>query len=418
MSRPVTRGACPRLSAPMPTGDGLLARLVPAGPMPLDAFAALCAAARDHGNGVIEVSARGSLQVRGLTPVSAPLFAPAVDALDIDICEGVPVLADPIEDPSTLIDSRAVAGGLRRAIAAAELSLAPKVSVIVDGGGRLHLDALTADVRLRAIPAAGGAKLLVSLAGDATSATPLGLVGPDDALGLVLCLLSVIAGRGFEARASDVLRSEGVNAFRAAAGNRIEAAVPVAPRPLAETIGLHWLKSEACAIGVALAFGHAKADDLVALAGIARANGATWAASAPNRTLLFGPIDEMTGFVLAIAADHLGFVVDARDQRRRVVACPGAPACASGHIAARALSAEIASALPSSQADLTIHVSGCAKGCAHPSAAPLTIVGTEHGCGIIRNGSPQATPERFVEARDLVTEIHEFGVKARETVDA
>ena len=60
------RGACPGLSAPMPTGDGLLVRLLPIGTIPLDAFAALCAAAQAHGNGVIEVTARGSIQVRGL----------------------------------------------------------------------------------------------------------------------------------------------------------------------------------------------------------------------------------------------------------------------------------------------------------------------------------------------------------------
>ncbi|MGH6832195.1 MAG: precorrin-3B synthase, partial [Methyloceanibacter sp.] len=85
-----TRGACPGLSAPMETGDGLLVRLVPAGPIPLDAFIGLCAAAGAHGNGTMEISARGSLQMRGLTELSAPLFAAAVDGLGIDLCEGVP----------------------------------------------------------------------------------------------------------------------------------------------------------------------------------------------------------------------------------------------------------------------------------------------------------------------------------------
>ncbi len=67
MSAPRRRGACPGLSVPMPTGDGLLARLMPTGPVRLDAFRALCASARRHGNGTIEVTARGSLQVRGLS---------------------------------------------------------------------------------------------------------------------------------------------------------------------------------------------------------------------------------------------------------------------------------------------------------------------------------------------------------------
>ena len=45
--RRLRRGACPGLSAPMATGDGLFARLTPAGStIALDAFAGLCAAAR------------------------------------------------------------------------------------------------------------------------------------------------------------------------------------------------------------------------------------------------------------------------------------------------------------------------------------------------------------------------------------
>jgi precorrin-3B synthase len=125
----------------------------------------------------------------------------------------------------------------------------------------------------------------------------------------------------------------------------------------------------------------------------------------------------MTGFVLATAADGLGFVVDARDPRRRIVACPGAPSCASGLIAARALAAELAENLPVSGDGIAIHVSGCAKGCAHSGVAPLTIVGTERGCGIVRNGTARAAPQRHVAPNDLVAQILST-TEARETVDA
>jgi precorrin-3B synthase len=417
MSRPFVRGACPRLSAPMETGDGLLARIVPVGPMAIDAFAKLCAAADAHGNGLKEISARGSLQVRGLSPASAPLFTAAVETLDIAVCDGVPVLSDPLpDDPTALIDAHALAAALRDAIAAAGLALAPKVSVIVDGGGRLHLDALSTDVQLRAVSIADKPKLLVSLAGDASSATPLGLVSPNDAAPVVIALLRMIAARGPAARAADVLQTEGVAAFRTVAEAPIALERPIAARKRAETIGLHRLSGKGCAIGVALPFGQAHALDLIALVRMARANGATWIATAPDRTLLVGPIDEMTGFSLATAADHLGFVVDARDSKRRVVACPGAPSCASGLIAARALAAEIAGALPPSQDGVAVHVSGCAKGCAHPQAAPLTIVGTEHGCGIIRDGAPRVHPVSYVSESALVAEAAHLA--ARETEDA
>src|SRR5262249_33103014 len=93
MNAPGFRGICPGLSVPMPTGDGLLVRLRPTAPIPSDAMVGFCEGARRHGNGIIEISARGSLQVRGLTPHTAPLFASAVAELGIATHEGVPVIA-------------------------------------------------------------------------------------------------------------------------------------------------------------------------------------------------------------------------------------------------------------------------------------------------------------------------------------
>jgi len=412
------RGDCPRLAEPMQTGDGLLARLVTAGPIPIDAFAAFCAAAQKHGNGILEISARGNMQVRGLTPDSAPLCASAVAELDIELCDSVPVISSPLpDDPTALIDGDALASALRRAIAARGLVLAPKVSVIVDGGGRLHLDALTADLRLRAIETEEGIKLHVALAGDAASATPLRFVAPQEAINVAISVLALIVSRGAPARAADLLQSEGIGIFRAAARCRLEAALPLPKRPRAEPIGLHRLRGWQCAIGVALAFGHASAGDLMAFARVAHINGATWVRPAPGRALLLGPIDEMAGFVLATAADDLDFVVDARDQRRRIVACPGAPSCASGLIEARRLAARLAEHLPPSRDGIAVHVSGCAKACAHPGAAPLTIVGTGQGCGIVRNDSARATPQRYVDPADLIAQVR-YAQQPRETVDA
>src|ERR1019366_6348542 len=154
MNAPFRRGACPGLSAPMSTGDGLLVRLLPIGTMPLDAFAQLCAAARTYGNGIVEVTARGSIQIRGLNAASAPRFAETVAALGIAAVDGVPVLTNALAGLETneILDPSALAVDLRRAVAHAALtaSLAPKVSVVIDGGGALHLDELSADVRLRA----------------------------------------------------------------------------------------------------------------------------------------------------------------------------------------------------------------------------------------------------------------------------
>src|SRR5262249_60297994 len=119
-----------------------------------EAFAALCTAARSAGKGVIEITSRGSIQIRGLTEASVKSFAAAVARIDLAFGEGPPVLSDPLAGlaPQEAVDASAIAADLRRAIAAAvfALDIGPKVSVAIDGGGVLHLDAVAADVPLPA----------------------------------------------------------------------------------------------------------------------------------------------------------------------------------------------------------------------------------------------------------------------------
>src|SRR5256885_76433 len=90
------RGSCPSVAAPMPTGDGLLARLILHEPVPIDRIAALCSAAHEHGNGIIEVTQRGNLQVRGLDEDSAPRFAQVVASLQIGQTAGPPLVTSPL----------------------------------------------------------------------------------------------------------------------------------------------------------------------------------------------------------------------------------------------------------------------------------------------------------------------------------
>ena len=399
MSALPIRGACPGLSTPMQTGDGLLVRLSPTAPMPLSRFAALCRAAETHGNGTMEVTARGSLQVRGLNERSAGTFAEDVAALGVPMEDGVAVAASPLYDQWAFADAEAIASVVRAAIAGAALTLAPKVSVIVDGGGRLHLDELKSDIRLRAID--DGSRLHVSLAGDARTATPLGEIASADAARCVADLLKVIAAHGPMARAGDVLRDRGIAPFRAAVSVPLLPPRSTGPRPAAEPIGPHVLKGGGMALGLGLAFGHARAADLIALADLAARHGAAWLRPAPGRALLVGPLAPAASRAVAQDAVSLGFIADTNDPRRRIVACAGAPSCASGHIAARGIAQRLAQHLPRGDS-VAVHVSGCAKGCACQKSAPLTIVGMEQGCGIVRHGTARSRPVAVVAEADLV----------------
>jgi precorrin-3B synthase len=384
MDMSMRRGACPGLSAPMTTGDGLLARLTPAGStIALDAFAGLCAAARTHGNGVIEITSRGSIQIRGLSAASAPLFAAKVASLGIEASDGIPVLTDPLAgltDGDTL-DAHALAARLRETFAAAPFAsrLSAKVSVAIDGGSALHLDGLTADVRMRAVD---DRHLYVSLAGDAATATPLGTVPLERAIECVMRLFETLAATSPQSRIREVLQRDGLNAFQSALANIVvDGPAPIA-RPAADPIGMHPLSSGSNALGVGLPFGHSDSETLLHLIAAARRTGAAGLRTSPGRTLLLVglPLDATPAMVAA--ADALGFIVDPADARRRVVACAGAPICASGEIAARAIAPMIADAARSLPDGEIIHISGCAKGCAHPAPASVTVFGRDRHCDV------------------------------------
>jgi precorrin-3B synthase len=418
MNAPSRRGACPALSAPMLTGDGLLARIRPKAEITLDALIALCRAASQHGNGVIEISARGSVQVRGLNGQSASLFAAEITNLDIVEVDGVPIITDPLpQDPEAVIDSASIAAGLREAIGDARLALSHKVSIALDGGGRLHLDALTADIRLRAIDKLPEPQLHVALGGDGRSATALGTIKLDSAADILIRLLSVIAAHGPTARAADILDRHGLAPFSTAVTGQAEAAL-VATRQASSVIGKHALRGGGGALGIVPAFGQTDAEALAQLADAAADCGARRVRAAPGRALLFRTFAENKADALAAAAEDLGFIVRATDPRRRVVACSGRPACAAGLIAARALAAEVSRHLASGDDDIAVHISGCSKGCAHPKPAPVTMVGHEHGCGIVHHGSARDRPQYYVDATDVLGELTRAEALTRQSAHA
>jgi precorrin-3B synthase len=429
MNAPHRRGACPGLTAPMQTGDGLLVRLATGGgTITLDAMAALCAAARHHGNGIIEITARGSIQIRGLTPASAQAFADTVAMLAIDASDGVPIVTDPLAGlaPAPSIDSQALASALRQrlAVAAFTAMLGPKVSVVIDGGSALHLDAIRADIRLRATDAGWD----VGIGGDADTATPIGAVATADAVTLVVRLLETIARHGPQARAREIIQRLGPGSFPAAissppscgegsgvgvaqcgtaeqsgttplpdpppqGGREAFSAPSQRNRPASEPIGTHLLRDGRIALGIGLTFGHTDADALAALIETAKRAGAHGLRTAPGRALLVIGLAADIAPKLDAAAEGLGFIARRDDPRRHVVACAGAPICASAEIPARALAPMISTAAPALlDGSLTVHLSGCSKGCAHPAAATLTIVGGRNGCGLIIDGSARDRP--------------------------
>jgi len=258
----------------------------------------------------------------------------------------------------------------------------------------------------------------LGLGGAGASATWLGSVALEDVVGAVLGILTIITAYGPTARAAAVLRAEGVEAFCSVSAAIIEPSPAPPQRTPAEMIGLHSAHDGTVAVGIGLAFGHTHADALAQVVRVAAIHGARAVWPAPDRALLLIGVSAPDALNLTAAAEQLGFVVHAGDPRRRIAACPGAPACASGLIPARALASVLAPTLEPGlkpgRNGVLVHISGCPKGCAHPMPAALTLVGTPHGCGIVHHGSARTAPAHYVDPANLRAEISRLATKSKE----
>jgi precorrin-3B synthase len=188
-------------------------------------------------------------------------------------------------------------------------------------------------------------------------------------------------------------------------------APPPAPRPPAEPIGNHRLNNGQAAFGVALAFGYTEAGVLKRFAQAAARCGATSIQPAPGRALLVIGLGGAAANEFAASAAAAGFVIRPDDARRYVVACAGAPACGSATLCTRQLAPAIAQAArPFLDGSLTIHVSGCAKGCAHPGAAALTLIGPDR---LVVQGRAGDTPHGTTSAAAFIAGLSRLQAERR-----
>lgn len=350
------QGWCPGALRPMESGDGLVVRVrPPLGRLSPDQARGLAAAARAHGNGLIDLSARGNVQLRGMTAAS---HAALIDDLrGLDLIDASPeaeqrrnIVITPFADAGTLAVASALAGALGQMPA-----LPGKFGFVVDSGPQPVLAAISGDIRLER---AADGRLLIRCDGAALGAP----VADAPAAAVDLARWFVAAGGISEGRGRmAALIGRGLRPEGALTGTVAPAARAVPPQPGLGAQGAL----------VALAFGQMQAETLAALADLGPLRVTPW------RMLL------VEG--LAVLPALPGVITDPDDPIRRVEACSGAPACLQGRAAVRDLAWRLAPQVPPGR---RLHVSGCAKGCAHPGRADVTLVATGAGFDLIRDGSP------------------------------
>ena len=84
MTAPIIQGWCPGALRPMQSGDGLVVRVRPrGGRLTPDQASAIADLSTAHGNGLIDLSSRANVQLRGVTAASHPALIEGLRALGL-----------------------------------------------------------------------------------------------------------------------------------------------------------------------------------------------------------------------------------------------------------------------------------------------------------------------------------------------
>jgi len=379
------RGWCPTLFEPMASGDGLLLRVKPRAARLSAAQAhALAEAAALHGNGWLDLTNRANLQIRGLRPETVEPFTAAMLAADLAAPDpGVErrrsIIAPPLlgDDPTIPSLASDWLDALEALLAEPALAALPsKFGLVLDGGGLLPLQDVEADLTLRLTPS-GAALHLPGADLHATDASPAA----------VAALLDAFLALSGARRMRDAVQAAGAAALFAAADLRVEPSP--APRPAPQPIGCHPLGSRTL-LGLGIPFGALSATTLAHLADLAERHGDGTLRLTPWRALLLPGLTDPA----PVLAAGTGLITDPADPRLRLRACPGTQGCASGRADTRADAAALLGMGTLPRMGL-LHLSGCAKGCAHPAPAAVTLVAEAEGrYALIRRGRAGDAPVR------------------------
>ena len=397
----------------MQSGDGLIVRVRPqSATLRLHELGVLAEAARQFGNGHIDLTRRANLQIRGVREASLPELQDIIAKLGLldANADGEAVrniMINPLAgiDPTETLDVRPVARELARRLASDQSlwALPTKFGFIIDGGGVLSLVEQRADVRLAAM----GAQIAIGIE------TPAGIEWLGSTAPGAAAAAAIEVGLGFIKAASREKRrrmrdlsDEGLASIRTAMRSRLDA-LHENPRKVDASlnpVGLIELDPDRFAVGIAAPFGRVEADQLHTFADAMAAHGVEEIRLSPWRALYASVPGRQAGQSLLDTAGREGLITDPCDPLRQIEACPGAPGCQSTALDTRGDGRRLAALLPRFGFAGTVHVSGCAKGCAKSGSADLVLVGSERRYGLVRNGTAQDQPAHHFSFAELAAD--------------
>lgn len=313
------KGWCPSLEKPMESGDGLLVRIpIKFGLVSTDVVRKISMLSTQYGNGHLDLSVRGNLQLRGVQPETYEPLRAELAQLGFERDANIAIIASPLDK-----NAQEFAEELR--VKSAELGiekyLPEKFLIVIDGGDLFSLAGLACDLyfSVGVMPAEAGIQQIISTLKNVKKCDkkPAEINAPPAPIGFV---------------------------------------------PLAEQSGI---------VIAAAEFGRIEAEELIKLAEIAKKYSGGEIIFVPFRRVILPNIFAENAENILQGLSQLGFITEVGDSRLNIHACVGAPACSSAFGETRPLAQKWAEDHP----NLTqiVHITGCSKGCAYHGKADILI---------------------------------------------
>lgn len=375
MNLPEVKGWCPGALRPMMSGDGLVVRVRPRlCHLSAEQVVAICEAAKSLGSGIIELTSRANIQLRGVAPETHPRMVECLTEVgllddDADLEARDNIIVTPFWQAGD--DTARIATELKERLA--ELPELPaKFGFAVDAGEAPLLTSASADIR---VERCAGGNLLVRADGAQSGSRVTLETAVDEIISLGRWFMET-GGRKSKRMKHHLEETP----LRLTEHSLRPSSTLTLPKPGTSELGAVY----------GAVFGRFTGEALVRLM---QESGATALRTTPWRRFI------LEGAKPVRTSD---FITDASDPIQNVDVCPGAPYCNSATVETHALARALAG-----RARGRLHVSGCTKGCARSTAAPLTLVGRQGTFDIVRDGSASDAPE--VSGLEPVSVMSWFG---------
>jgi ferredoxin-nitrite reductase len=410
----VEANVCPGLFYGTPAQDGFLIRIrTPGGWINSQQGKAIAKLLEQWGS-KLQVTNRANLQIRAvqksptledfqtLQKIGLAAHNPQIDHLRNIMCSPTAGI-----DCQELIDVRPIVRELDNFIqnhpSIAELS--PKFSIGIDGGGTVGIGTRSPiawehrynEIQLSAIyldrqtDLAGGLYFRLALGGDKKLFDTNILIEPENCLSVVESLVEVYLNyvktnpspTGKKSRMKHLLKDWGLEKYLAQVNSKLDNGLlqidncPILPTQPYHHLGIHAQKQTGLSyIGVSLKLGQLTAAQLLGLVELSEAFGSSQLRLTPWQTILLPdiPNEKVTGLLPKLASLGLSVSLDAA-----IVACAGKPGCAAALTETQTHAFMLGDYLKerlSLDYPVNIHLTGCAKSCAQPSPAEITLLGT------------------------------------------